>query len=562
MSHKASPVSALSMKSPNTLKVKRPIANFHSSIWKDHFLSLSSEAMKIDVEMEERAKQLKAEVKKMLMISNRNLLEKLSLVDSIQRLSVFYHFENEIDQILEKIYANYRDFTSIDGYDDLHIVSLLFRLLRQHGYRIPCDIFTKFVESNGKFKESLAEDARGILSLYEAANMRVHGEDVLEEALDFSVKHLKNIIANSNSKLGAEIEHALKWPLRKDLPKLKAREYITMYQEDPSHSPTLLAFSKLDFNILQKLYQKELKELTRWWKDLNVETNFPYARDRIVECYFWTLGAYFEPQFNIGRRILTKVIAISSILDDTYDAYGTFEELQVFTRAIQRWDRSMINILPEYMKPLYLTMLNLYKEISKEIGKDECSLHIHSTIEEIKKLAGSYFEEAKWLNQNYKPKFKEYMKWGLHSSGYSLVISISLIGMGDIVTNKVIEWFFKRPKVVKAATIIARLMDDLVSHKFEQQREHVASAVECYMEQYGCSENEACIELHKQVVDAWKDINEACLHPIDVPMPILMRIVNVSRVINLLYTDEDGYTNANGRTKFLIESLLVNPMPC
>ena len=91
--------------------------------------------------MEERAKQLKAEVKNMLMISNKNLLEKLSLVDSIQRLSVFYHFENEIDQILEKIYANYRYFTSIDGDDDLHTVSLLFRLLRQHGYRIPCGKF-------------------------------------------------------------------------------------------------------------------------------------------------------------------------------------------------------------------------------------------------------------------------------------------------------------------------------------------------------------------------------------------------------------------------------------
>ncbi|XP_022929225.1 (+)-gamma-cadinene synthase-like isoform X2 [Cucurbita moschata] len=550
------------MKSPNTSKVERPIAKYHPSIWKDHFLLLSSEAMKIDVVMEERAKQLKAEVKKMLMISNRNLLEKLSLVDSIQRLSVFYHFENEIDQILEQIYANYRDFTSIDGDDDLHTISLLFRLLRQHGYRIPCDIFTKFVESNGKFKESLAEDARGILSLYEAANMRVHGEDILEEALDFSVKHLKNIMANSNSKFGAEIEHALKWPLRKDLPKLKGREYITMYQEDPSHSQTLLAFSKLDFNILQKLYQKELKELTRWWKDLNVETNFPYARDRIVECYFWTLGAYFEPQFNVGRKILTKVIAISSILDDTYDAYGTFEELQIFTEAIQRWDRSMVSILPEYMKPLYIAMLNHYKEISKEIGMDENSFHVHTTKEEIKKLARSYFEEAKWLNQNYTPKFKEYMEWALHSTGYFSIISVALIGMGDIVTNEILEWFFRKPKIINASTIICRLMDDIISRKFEQERKHVTSGVECYMEEYECSEEEVCVEFQKQVVDAWKDINEACLHPLDVPMPILMRIVNVSRVINLLYTDEDGYTNANGRTKFLIESLLVNPMPC
>ncbi|XP_022932164.1 (+)-gamma-cadinene synthase-like [Cucurbita moschata] len=562
MSYQISLVSASTIKSSNTFKGKRPVAKYHPSIWKDHFLSLTSDTLSIDVEMEEQAKRLKVEVKKMLMISNRNLLEKLSLVDSIQRLGVSYHFENEIDQVLEKIYANYRDFTSIDGDEDLPTVSLLFRLLRQQGYKIPCDIFTKFVESNGKFKESLAKDARGILNLYEAAHMRVHGEDILEEALDFSVKYLRDVRTNSNPKYADEVQSALKWSLRKTLPRLKAREYITMYQEDPSHSQTLLAFSKLDFSILQKLHQRELKELTRWWKDLEVPTNFPFARDRIVESYFWTLGAYFEPHFSVGRKILTKVIALSSILDDIYDAYGTFEELQVFTTAIQRWDRSMVNELPKYMKHFYIAMLDVFEEISKEIGKDESSLHVRTAREGIKKLAQSYFEEAKWLNKKYKPNFNEYMELALCSTGYTFIISISFLGMGDIVTNEVLEWLSRRPKIVKASAVICRLMDDVVSHKFEQEREHVTSAVECYMEQYGCSEEEACVELHKQVVDAWKDINEACLYPIDVPMRILMRVVNLSRVINVLYLDEDGYTNGSGRTKLLIESLLVNSIPC
>ncbi|XP_023552098.1 (+)-gamma-cadinene synthase-like [Cucurbita pepo subsp. pepo] len=562
MPHQTSPISASSMKSPNNLKAKRPIANFHPSIWKDHFLSLSSEATKIDVEVEEQAKQLKGEVKKMLIISNRNPFKILNLVDSIQRLNVSYHFENEIDQILEQIYANYREFTNIDGNDDLYTISLLFRLLRQQGYKIPCDIFTKFVESNGKFKESLAENARAILSLYEAAHMRVHGEDVLEEALDFSVKHLKNIISNSSPIFVAEVTSALKYPLRKAIPRMKAREYIPIYEEDPSHSKTLLTFSKLDFNILQKLHQKELIEVIRWWKDLKVETNFSFARDRIVECYLWTLGVYFEPQFSVGRKLLTKVTAISSILDDIYDAYGTFEELQVLTPAIQRWDRSMVNVLPEYMKPFYIAMLDLYKEISKEIDKDESSLHVHIAKEEIKKLAESYFEEAKWLSKNYKPNFKEHMELALYTTGYSLLISISLLVMGNMVTNDVLQWVSRRPKIIEGSTIICRLMDDIVSHKFEQEREHVASAVECYIEQYGCSEEEACVELHKQVVDAWKDVNEACLHPIAVPMPILMRTVNFSRVMNVIYSDEDGYTNSNGKTKFIIESLLVNSVPC
>ena len=33
---------------------------------------------------------------------------------------------------------------------------------------------------------------------------------------------------------------------------------------------------------------------------------------------------------------MMKVIAILSIIDDTYDAYGTIEELELFTEAIDR----------------------------------------------------------------------------------------------------------------------------------------------------------------------------------------------------------------------------------
>ena len=56
-----------------------------------------------------------------------------------------------------------------------------------------------------------------------------------------------------------------------------------------------------------------------------------------MESYFWVLGVYFEPQYWLARRILTKVIAMSSIIDDIYDVYGTLEELALFTDAIERF---------------------------------------------------------------------------------------------------------------------------------------------------------------------------------------------------------------------------------
>lgn len=74
----------------------------------------------------------------------------------------------------------------------------------------------------------------------------------------------------------------------------------------------------------------------RWWKDLDFANKYPYARDRLVECYFWILGVYFEPKYSRARKMMTKVLNLTSIIDDTFDAYATFDELVTFNDAIQR----------------------------------------------------------------------------------------------------------------------------------------------------------------------------------------------------------------------------------
>ena len=97
--------------------------------------------------------------------------------------------------------------------------------------------------------------------------------------------------------------------------------------------------------------------------------------------------------------------------------------------------------------------------------------------------------------------------------------------------------------------------------QFEQERGHVASAVECFVKQHGVGEQEAEEELRKLVVDAWKDINEECLQPTAVPMQLLLRILNLTRVIDVLYTDKDNYTHAGTKLKSFVVSLLINPFP-
>jgi hypothetical protein len=83
----------------------------------------------------------------------------------------------------------------------------------------------------------------------------------------------------------------------------------------------------------------------------------------------------------------------------------------------------------------------------------------------MKNQVRAYFHEAKWLHQKYIPTVHEYMQIATISSGYPLLATTSLVGMGDIVTKNSFEWLVNDPKVIKASSVIARLMDDIVSHK-------------------------------------------------------------------------------------------------
>ena len=83
----------------------------------------------------------------------------------------------------------------------------------------------------------------------------------------------------------------------------------------------------------------------------------------------------------------------------------------------------------------------------------------------MKKLVKAYFEEAIWWKEKYIPTMEEYMSNALIFRGYPMLSTKSFVGMGDIVTKEVLEWVFTEPKIVIAASIINRLMDDFVSNE-------------------------------------------------------------------------------------------------
>ena len=80
-------------------------------------------------------------------------LEKMELVDTVQRLGLGYLFNKEIKEVLNTIASSKPTFKTKK---DLHAVALQFRLLRQHGYEVSSGNIllsqwaTNFINFDGK----------------------------------------------------------------------------------------------------------------------------------------------------------------------------------------------------------------------------------------------------------------------------------------------------------------------------------------------------------------------------------------------------------------------------
>ncbi|XVF77184.1 hypothetical protein PTKIN_Ptkin14bG0021400 [Pterospermum kingtungense] len=116
----------------------RPKADYHPNIWGEVFLNCPDK-QDIDATTEIKHEELKEEVRRMLLAPMENSNQKLPFIDAVQRLGVSYHFEKEIEDALETIYHGSSDVEI----NDLYTTALRFRLLREYGFHVSCEVMQR-----------------------------------------------------------------------------------------------------------------------------------------------------------------------------------------------------------------------------------------------------------------------------------------------------------------------------------------------------------------------------------------------------------------------------------
>ncbi|XP_023737000.1 (3S,6E)-nerolidol synthase 1 isoform X2 [Lactuca sativa] len=457
--------------------------------------------------------------------------EDLMMIDALQRLAIDYHFEDEINLILERRNMQYTN-TDFFQHQNLYEISLCFRILRQNGFFVLPDYFKKFKGNYKEFDRKLNYDIRGLMALYEASQLRIEGEIILDEAEKFSYQILQERMKFLDDEQATMVRRTLENPCHKTLPFCSLKNSIRDY-----NGTVLQELAELEFNLLQYVHQREINQILRWSKDLGLAKELFLARDQPLKCYLWAMAALTNPNLSTHRIDLTKTILLIYIIDDIFDVYGTINELTVFTEAINRWDIKAIDKLPDYMKSSFKALYNITNEIANNVYEQHGINPIRSLWKAWATLCNAFLVEAKWFASGQIPNADEYLKIGMVTSGVGVLFVHMFFLLGNGTNEGHYDLFNDNHGIISSVSKILRLWDDLGSARDENQDGHDGSYITCFLNEHqGCPSKVARQHVVNLISDAWKSLNKECLAPYPFSATFMKATNNIARMVPLMYS--------------------------
>ncbi|XP_068498658.1 isoprene synthase, chloroplastic-like [Phaseolus vulgaris] len=363
-----------------------------------------------------------------------------------------------------------------------------------------------------------------------------------------------------DAKMAEQVRHVLEGlPYHRSCFRLMARQYINRYDKIEPYNLLLLELAKLDFNMEQSLYQNELKELSRWWLDIGLSRKLKFARDRLVELYIWSLAIIHEPQFAICHKELTKVGQLLTILDDVYDIYGTLDELELFTYAIERWNMNSINTLPDNLVLCFLAIYNTVNGMAYDIFKERGIKCLPYLTKSWSDLCKAYLQEAKWFYNKIIPPFNEFLQNARISITGVVVLTHSYFLVSKDITEQVLHSITNLHELLSSSFTILRLTDDLATSTDEIRRGETSNSIVSYMHETSLPKEKAREYFQTLIDKEWKNLNKYLVMDSIFSKSFVQLAINFARSGHYIYHYGDGFGRQNNTLKSQIESVLVYP---
>ncbi|CAN0927250.1 Alpha-terpineol synthase, chloroplastic [Linum grandiflorum] len=505
----------------STEVVERRSGNYGPNIWESHQHSMPHDHHDSN-SMQERVEELKKYVKHNLLNVDHDIVDGeaddggqpiaklVETIDRVQRLGIGYHFKDEIESALTKL--------------------------------------------------SSMNPPKGNLHVCEA---------VVDDARNFAREHLLDIKSAKmpmSPKLGNQLERTLKLPSHWRTQRSEARWLIEQYQDnmmstnEDDMDAALLELAILDFNSVQLVYQSDLQELNRWWKELGFPEKLEFARDRLVESFQWAVALSPEPEFSYCRKTMSKLTSLINVIDDVYDIYGSLDELELFTAAIERWDADELDQLPKYMQICFMAIYNTTNELAYHTLKQQdfnCLPYIKQAWQQQCRL---YLEEAKMFHTvGSHQTFEEYLENGQNTIASRVVLIHTYASSGDSLTKETFEYLANYPDLTRWIATICRLTNDLATSKHELERGDILKSVECYMKEKNVTEKEAREYIEWRIEETWKNINRDVISNYGKLKMYTNQVVNFTRACHFMYHNGDANGKPTQRHKDRAMALLFQP---
>ncbi|XP_023520215.1 (3S,6E)-nerolidol synthase 1-like, partial [Cucurbita pepo subsp. pepo] len=480
----------------------------------------------------------KVESLKHVLRESGDCLERLDLIDAAQRLGIDNHLQEEIEAVLKRQYF-LLNALQFDPMIDLHKAALLFRLLTQQGFLVTPNLFKIFLDEEGKFNKELRHDIKGLTSLHEASQLCMHGDDILEEAQNFSSHWLNAwVVVHVNHHSATFVHNTLLHPYHKTLPQFMLPNYFGDNQWTNKWIHTLQGVAKVNFNTTQRLRQYELNQFTKWWKESDLGRELNFARNQPMKWYIASLSCLTDVCHSEQRIQLAKAIAFVYLIDDIFDVFGTLEELTMFTEVVCRWDLVAAEKLPSCMRICFKSLFVVTNEISDQIYQKHGWNPATSLQTAWGKLCKAFLVEAEWFSSGHWPSAEEYLRNGRVSTGVHVTLVHVFFLLGHQIRQQTVELLEGDLDIVWCSATILRLWDDMGSAKDENQEGRDGSYVKYYMKEHpSTSFNATQKHIMWKISEAWKSLNREWLHcnPL-FPSQFTQASLNIARAVPLFYS--------------------------